>query len=224
MDTLPQHSKRLGCHARSRAARGTRVRFLCETGAQEKNTMQINSVNNSSVPSFAGGDPFAKLKQSFEDIGTALDAGNISDAKDAFSKLQGSLPAQARNEKNPLSGKIEALSQALDSGDVKAAKDAFADIKSTAAKGPAGGAGRPQGPPPGGAPPGGGTPAAAGVGSSSNKIYDKEDVNKDGKVSFQEDQAYKLKHPESVTTTASTTTTAHVVKSDSDSRYIDTFA
>ena len=67
-------------------------------------------------------------------------------------------------------------------------------------------------------------PAAAGVGSSSNKIYDKEDVNKDGKVSFQEDQAYKLKHPESVTTTASTKTTAHVVKSDSDSRYIDTFA
>ena len=31
---------------------------------------------------------------------------------------------------------------------------------------------------------------------SSNKVYDKMDTNKDGKVSAEEELAYKLKHPE----------------------------
>lgn len=32
--------------------------------------------------------------------------------------------------------------------------------------------------------------------SSSNKVYDKKDTNKDGKVSFKEEQDYAMKHPD----------------------------
>jgi hypothetical protein len=32
--------------------------------------------------------------------------------------------------------------------------------------------------------------------SSSNKVYDKKDANKDGKVSFKEEQDYAMKHPD----------------------------
>ena len=169
----------------------------------------------------------AKVKQSFDDIGKALDSGNVSDAKAAFDKLQSSLPAQARNDKNPLSEKINTLSKALDSGDAKAAQEAFADLKKTAAQRPAGGAGRaghPQGPPPGGAPPGGGAEKSTSTSSNSNKIYDKKDANKDGKVTYQEEQDYKLKHPEAAIKTTPSAKAANEDKIDSDRGIIDASA
>jgi Ca2+-binding EF-hand superfamily protein len=41
--------------------------------------------------------------------------------------------------------------------------------------------------------------------SSSNKVYDKKDTNKDGTVSYQEEFDYNLKHPEEVKESSSNT-------------------
>ncbi|MCE9611648.1 MAG: hypothetical protein K8R23_15730 [Chthoniobacter sp.] len=127
------------------------------------------------------------MKQAFQSLGTALDSGNLSDAKAALAQLEKNAPPGAAKAGNPLSAKIEALSKAIDSGDLKAAKEAFADIKKTIAQGPPKGAGRhgrPSGPPPGGSSDTAGT----------TKTYDAKDTDQDGKVSKQEEQAYEAKH------------------------------
>lgn len=177
--------------------------------------MQINSLTSSPFQATGSSNPFAKIKQSFEKLGSALDSGNLSDAKKALAQLQQNAPAQAGAANNPLSKKIETLSKAVDSGDLKGAQDAYADVKKTMTRRPAAGADRAGGPP-AGAPPAGGAPSggaadnsakilsSVGDTSSSNKSYDKQDANKDGKVSWKEEQDYKLEHPDEAQTTSDT--------------------
>ena len=174
--------------------------------------MQVNSLGRASFRPAGGVKPFAKLKQSFEKIGSALDSGNLTDAKQALTQLQKDVPPQAGNGDNPLSAKMQTLSKAVDAGDLKAAQAAYADIKKTISQGPPAG-GRPAGMP-GGGPPSGGSPAGgagkssgAGSSSSSNKTYDKKDTNKDGTVSAMEELAYDLKNPGDA---AKTSTTAKI--------------
>lgn len=157
--------------------------------------MQISSVTGGALSALQGNDRFAKTKQSFENLGSALESGNLSDAKKALEELQKNAPKNASNASNPMSQKMEALTKAIDSGDVKSAQDAYADIKKTMAQRPAG---RPSGPPPGGAPPSGGAGKTSGTekSSSSNKTYDKMDADKDGTVSWKEEQDYAQKHPD----------------------------
>ena len=144
-----------------------------------------------------------KVRQSFQSLGSALDSGNLSDAKEALDQLKKNAPARASSS-DPISAKMETLSEAVDSGDLEAAQDAFADVKKTMSErpakggGPVGGAGGPPpgGPPPVGAPPsGGGKSSSTSESSDSSKVYDKMDANKDGTVSWKEEQAYKLAHP-----------------------------
>jgi hypothetical protein len=171
--------------------------------------MEISAVSNRPYAAMQGSDGFAKAKQSFQNLGKALDAGNLTDAKKALAQLQANAPAQAKNDNNPMSAKIEALNKAVDSGDLKAAQGAYSDIKETMSQRPTGGGGRAGGtggpPPGGGAPPSGAGKSAETSGSSnSSKVYDPEDTNKDGTVSWKEKQDYKLKHPEKADETSTT--------------------
>jgi hypothetical protein len=170
--------------------------------------MNISSVSSRPHAALQGSDGFAKAKQSFQALGNALDAGNLTDAKSALAQLQANAPAQARSDKNPMSAKMEALNKAVESGDLKAAQQAYAEIKTTMSQRPMGGgqrAGGAGGPPPGGAPPGGaGKTSAKSESSDSSKVYDPADADKDGTVSWKEKQDYKLKHPEQTDGTSTT--------------------
>jgi len=187
--------------------------------------MQISSVTGGALSALQGNDKFAKVKQSFNDLGSALESGNLSDAKTALEELQKNAPKQASNSSNPMSQKMETLSKAIDSGDVKAAKEAYADIKQTMSQRPSG---RPSGPPPGGAPPSGGAGKTSSTegSSSSNKTYDKMDANKDGKVSAQEELDYLQKQAKTgmANSTAKTETADSTAKIDSDRGLIDALA
>jgi len=178
--------------------------------------MQISSATSGALSALQGNDRFAKIKQSFDNLGSALESGNLSDAKAALEELQKNAPKQATDTSNPMSQKMDALSKAIDSGDVKAAQSAYADIKQTMSQRPAG---RPSGPPPGGAPPSGGAGKASGTegSSSSNKVYDSKDTNKDGKVSALEELAYLQKSHDS----ANTSSRSNI---DSDRGLIDAWA
>ena len=175
--------------------------------------MQISSVTSGASSALQGSDRFAKIKQTFNNLGSALESGNLSDAKAALDELQKNAPKQASDASNPMSQKMDALSKAIDSGDLKAAQDAFADIKKTMTQ-------RPAGPPSGGAPPSGGSrkTASAEGSSSSSKVYDKMDVNKDGTVSWKEKQDYVQQHPDYSGNAGST------AKIDSDRGQLDALA
>ncbi len=185
--------------------------------------MEISAVSSRAYSAIQGNEGFAKTKQAFQDLGKALESGNLSDAKEALEQLQTNAPAQAKNNSNPMSAKMEALSKAVESGDLKAAQEAYADIKKTMSQRPSGGGGRAGGA--GGPPPGGGVPPS-GAGKSSDtsetsdssKVYDPKDANKDGTVSWKEEQDYNLKHPEKADKTPTT------LKMDSDRGVLDALA
>ena len=171
--------------------------------------MELSAISSRSYSAIQGNDGFAKAKQSFQNLGKALESGNLSDAKEALAQLQANAPAQAKNDKNPMSAKMEALSKAVESGDLKAAQEAYSDIKKTMSQRPTGGGGRAGGAggpsPGGGAPPSGaGKTSETSESSDSSKVYDPEDTNKDGTVSWKEEQDYKLKHPEKADGTSTT--------------------
>ena len=174
--------------------------------------MSISAVSaGSSTFQMGGSSQMTQMKQSFNDLVTALKSGNLDDAKKAFDKLQANAPSQGGDSKNPMSSEIEKLKKALDSGDLKGAQDAVSQIQTKMSKGP------PAGAPAGGSPPqgaqtdtvqlnstkGGDTAST----SSSSTVYDKMDANKDGTVSAQERLAYELEHP-------TDTTSATVLTSD----------
>jgi len=75
----------------------------------------------------------AQMKQNFDDLGSALKSGNISDAKAAFTKLQKNAPSQGSQP-----SEIESLSKALDSGDLEYAQTAYSSIQDKMSQGPQG--------------------------------------------------------------------------------------
>ena len=176
--------------------------------------MQIGPVSNASYQTTGVGESISKMKQLFQNLGNALESGNLSEAKEALAQLQQNAPARAGNGNNPISAKMEQLSKALDSGDLKAAQDAYADIKKTMSQHPPPGSGRAGGQPPDGAK----QSSGAGGSSSSSQVYDKKDLNKDGIVSWDEEFAYSLNHPDE---SKKPSTPA---KTDSDSGSIDLMA
>ena len=152
----------------------------------------------------SGSNRFAKVKQDFEALGSALDSGNLTDAKKAFAQLQKDAPSQGGG-KNPLSDTIDSLGKALDSGDLKGAQDAYGKIKEAMSQKPptggqAGGAGGARG---------ASGASGAGGGSSSNKTYDVKDTNKDGTVSAMEEFVYDLAHSQQAKKGQSTQATSN---------------
>ncbi len=165
--------------------------------------MQISSLSSVSFQPAGGTQAIGKMKQSFEQLGSALESGDLSSAKDVLAQMKETAPARGGGD-NPMSQKMDALSKAVESGDVKAAQQAYGDIKKTMAQAPgAGGAmAGSRGAAGGGQRPGGASPAggqkpsgASGSSASSSKTYDKKDANKDGTVSTMEEILYSLKNP-----------------------------
>lgn len=174
--------------------------------------MSIQSISGAAGTSGAGANRFAKAKQAFDDLASALQSGDLTSAKEAFAALQDNLPPRANQAGNPLAAKIDALGQALDKGDLASARQAFADIQSSLAQRPSRGGQPSGGLPPGGAPPTGG-PHGGGHGgghgteksgsSSTNQTYDPKDTNQDGTVSLQEELIYNLSHAQATKSTTS---------------------
>jgi hypothetical protein len=159
---------------------------------RESGFMNISSINNAPAQPAEGVESYGKIKQSFKKLGIALESGNLSDAKEALAQMENSAPTQPDGDINPMKAKAEILIKAVDSGDLKAAQAAYADIKKTVS----------QHPPGNGrfsvvSPTNGPNKSSSDVaGSSLNTIYDKKDANKDGTVTFKEEQDYNLKHPD----------------------------
>ena len=161
------------------------------------NQMQINSVQlgAGSGQQVSGSNFLAKVKQDFEALGSALDAGNLTDAKKAFAQLQKDAPSQG-DKNNPLSDTIASLGKDLDSGDLKSAQADYAKIKKRCRKSRRGQGRR--------AARGANGASGAGGGSQSNKTYDVRDTNKDGVVSAQEELDYEMTHPTAAKNSQST--------------------
>lgn len=164
--------------------------------------MRINSVVNRPFLAVQGGDELSEARSSFQGLGRALASGNLSEGKEALTQLQKHAPAHAARGNDPISKKMDALTTAVDSGDLQSARDAYAEIKKTMSQRPPPGTDRAGGsstPPPGGPPPGGANKPPSSTDSPNlNKVYDTKDANKDGTVSWQEDQDYHLIHPDKV--------------------------
>lgn len=101
--------------------------------------MQISSANSQSFDPTQASASIRNTKKLFQNLGNALNSGNLSDAKAALSQIQQNAPAGASNSNNPMSQQIESLSKAIDSGDLKSAQSAYSSIQKTMAQGPKGG-------------------------------------------------------------------------------------
>ena len=161
--------------------------------------MQIDATN-SATHQPTGSEPPGKMKQLFQRLGSALESGNLSDAKKALSQLRANAPASANNDGNPIAQKIVALGRALDSGDIEAAQAVYNSVPQMMSQ-PSGGVAQARGsgsPPPAIAPASGANKLTSGEDTSSgtSRVYDPKDSNKDGTVSWNEEQSYNMKHPE----------------------------
>jgi len=161
--------------------------------------MSIAAVSSSaSTYQASQSNPFAKIKEDFDNLGKALQSGSIADAKAAFAQLQKDTPTKTGSDTHPMSADIASLGKALDSGDIKAAQNVYAKIQDKMSQGPSAG-----GQAAGGGKPGGSK--TSGSSSASSTVYDDKDTNKDGTVSIQEELAYALTHLATQTTTEDTT-------------------
>jgi hypothetical protein len=110
--------------------------------------MSISSVSGSYNPyqSSQVNSTFQQTKTDFQNIGSALQSGNLSSAQSAFNGLQQLLQANqpagsaasstASSSSNPLSNDLASLGNALQSGNLNSAKAAYQklqqDMQSTA--------------------------------------------------------------------------------------------
>ncbi len=178
--------------------------------------MSISAItSNSSQLQVNGNSQMAKVKQSFDSLGSALNSGNIDDAKKAFAQLEKNAPGKG----NAGGTEFEDLKKSLEAGDLKGAQEAYSKIQEKMSQGP-----------PAGAPSGGTSKGAAQdtvqlssaakgdskTTSSENKTYDKMDSNKDGSVTAQEELIYKLTHPSDTSSTSVLTTDTTKQKSEVD--------
>lgn len=91
--------------------------------------MEINAVGGGAYVMGRSDKGSAKMKQIFEEIGKALDSGNLEAAKAALGKLQNSTPERADNAGGPVAKRMEDLSEAVESGNLEAARSAFEGIR-----------------------------------------------------------------------------------------------
>ena len=177
---------------------------LIRDGALFPNLMEENmssfsiAANSRSMPQINQSQmaKMAQMKSQFDQLGKALDSGDLTAAKQAYSAIQQNAP-QGAGDQGPMAqmkSKIDQLGQALDSGDLAAAKTAYSAIQQSAPKG------GPKGAPPagGGAPPSTGATSSAsgGKSSSSSTSTDPMDLNGDGTVSAPEKLIYSITHPD----------------------------
>ncbi len=143
----------------------------------------------------AGSEPPGKIKQLIQRLGSALESGNLSDAKKALSQLRANAPSSANNDGNPIAQKIVALGRALDSGDIEAAQAVYNSVPQMMAQ-PSGRMALARS---GGGPPAEGvnkSMSGESTSSDTSRVYDPKESNKDGTLSWNEEQSYNMKHPE----------------------------
>jgi hypothetical protein len=91
--------------------------------------MEINAVGGGAYVLGRSESGSARMKQIFEEIGKALDSGNLEAAKAALGKLQNSTPDRTESEGGPMAKRMEELSEAVESGNLEAAQSAFEGIR-----------------------------------------------------------------------------------------------
>lgn len=158
--------------------------------------MQIAPIGSANTPQYstAAATSTGKIGQSFQKLGSALASGNLADAKEALAQMRANTPVQAGKASGPIGTAMAALNKAVNAGDLKAAQQAYGDLKQAVSQA---------------APAGNGQASdavhasekeekkagRASGGSSSSRVFNKKDTNKDGVVSSTEERAYDLKHP-----------------------------
>jgi hypothetical protein len=88
----------------------------------------ISSANNAYQT-----NPYAQARQDFQNLGNALQSGNLTAAQQAFAQLQQSNPnigqSQGTQNNSSASQAIQNLGNALQSGDLSGARQAFAQLQ-----------------------------------------------------------------------------------------------
>lgn len=87
--------------------------------------MSISAISSSSSYT----NPFAKIKEDFQDIGTALQSGSLSDAQKAYETLQSDTTSESSDSNNPMNKDIESLGTALESGNLADAQKVMSKIE-----------------------------------------------------------------------------------------------
>jgi len=87
--------------------------------------MSISAISSSSSYT----NPFAKIKEDFQDIGTALQSGSLSDAQAAYETLQSDTTSESSDSSNPMNKDIESLGSALESGNLADAQKVLSKIE-----------------------------------------------------------------------------------------------
>lgn len=159
--------------------------------------MLISAVGNSTYLGPPRTESSAAVRQAFDNLGTAINAGNLDDATKALAVIQKNAPPDGGRQPNPMGERMDALAKAVDSGSTTAAQSAYADLQRTMAQTPRrAGGGQPSGAT---APTTNAaaktTTTTAGATTNTSLFYDKADANQDGVVSPAEQFAYDLKHP-----------------------------
>ena len=96
------------------------------------------SSNTNSYQTGSTQNNFKQIQSDFQQLGQALQSGDLKSAQQIFSALQQLLPGssgnqvpsgQANSSQNTITDDINALGQALQSGDLSKAQDAFAKLQ-----------------------------------------------------------------------------------------------
>jgi hypothetical protein len=191
MDFVDGSSSRFSSAARTNAHLN-----LSKDGALFPNS-QGGDMSNLSISASSGSMPpinqsqMAQMKSQFDQLGKALDSGDLTAAKKAFSAIQKNAPQGApQGDQGPMAqmkSTFDQLGQALDSGDLAAAKKAYSAIQQSAPKG------GPKGAPPSAE---GTKSASGGDATRSSTSTDPKDLNGDGTVTETERLIYAITHPD----------------------------
>jgi soluble cytochrome b562 len=155
------------------------------------------SANSGSMPQI-NQSQMAQMKSQFDQLSKALDSGDLTAAKKAYSAIQQNAPQNApQGDQGPMAqmkSKFDQLGQALDSGDLTAAKKAYSDLQQSAPKGGTMGASQAGG----GAQlsAGGAKTTSGGKSTDSSSSTDPKDLNGDGTVTEAERLTYAITHPD----------------------------
>lgn len=91
--------------------------------------MEIYAVGSGAYATARSDTGSTKMKQIFEEIGKALDSGNLEAAKAALGKLQNSTAAPSGEAGGPMAKRMAQLSEAVESGQLETARSAFEEIR-----------------------------------------------------------------------------------------------
>ena len=101
--------------------------------------MSIDAISSSSISyqTYGMQTNSQQISKYFDQLGQALQSGDLSGAQNAFSSLQQLLPSSSANQaqttqqtnQSTLSSDLSSLGQALQSGDLPKAQDAFAKLQ-----------------------------------------------------------------------------------------------